>query len=241
MWLHQGPSYTQRPHARRHFSRLSWARGHRHRRCPRPRARRRGAAPRARRIGRRQRARRGASGAGCAGDRQNVRSRSPATSPSAGVPDAIVRQTLERFGRIDILDQQRGAARCDAVRADLTAEEWRQALEVNLTAPFLLIQAVLPAMKAQHYGRIINISSTAGRHGQHARRRALHRVEDRTPRPDARRGEGARAVRHHRQRRLSRHDRHRADARERVARAARPARRRAIRCRASAPRSKSPT
>jgi NAD(P)-dependent dehydrogenase (short-subunit alcohol dehydrogenase family) len=45
----------------------------------------------------------------------------------------------------------------------LTAEEWRQALEVNLTAPFLLIKEVLPAMKAQHYGRVVNVSSTAGR------------------------------------------------------------------------------
>ncbi len=45
----------------------------------------------------------------------------------------------------------------------ITAAEWRRALEVNLTAPFLLIQAVLPAMKAQGYGRIVNISSTAGR------------------------------------------------------------------------------
>jgi 3-oxoacyl-[acyl-carrier protein] reductase len=45
----------------------------------------------------------------------------------------------------------------------ISAEEWRQALEVNLTAPFLLIQAVLAAMKTQRYGRIVNISSTAGR------------------------------------------------------------------------------
>ena len=34
---------------------------------------------------------------------------------------------------------------------------------MNLTAPFLLTKAVLPAMKAQRYGRIINISSSAGR------------------------------------------------------------------------------
>jgi NAD(P)-dependent dehydrogenase (short-subunit alcohol dehydrogenase family) len=46
---------------------------------------------------------------------------------------------------------------------DLSAAEWREAIEVNLTAPFLLIKAVLPAMKAQHYGRIVNVSSTAGR------------------------------------------------------------------------------
>ena len=36
-------------------------------------------------------------------------------------------------------------------------------MEVNLTAPFLLTRAVLPAMKAQQYGRVVNISSTAGR------------------------------------------------------------------------------
>src|SRR5205823_5796139 len=46
---------------------------------------------------------------------------------------------------------------------DLTAEEWRRAIEVNLTTPFLMTKAVLTAMRAQHYGRIINISSSAGR------------------------------------------------------------------------------
>jgi len=42
-------------------------------------------------------------------------------------------------------------------------DEWRLAFEVNVTAPFLLIQAALPAMKAQGYGRVVNVSSTAGR------------------------------------------------------------------------------
>jgi len=46
---------------------------------------------------------------------------------------------------------------------DLEADEWRATLEVNLTVPFLLTKAVLPAMKAQHYGRIVNVSSSAGR------------------------------------------------------------------------------
>jgi len=46
---------------------------------------------------------------------------------------------------------------------DLTPEEWRAALEVNLTVPFLLTRAVLPAMRAQQYGRIVNVSSSAGR------------------------------------------------------------------------------
>jgi NAD(P)-dependent dehydrogenase (short-subunit alcohol dehydrogenase family) len=77
-------------------------------------------------------------------------------------PESIVRRTLELFGRIDILINN--AALPLTTRFEhITADEWRQALEINLTAPFLLTQAVLPTMKAQGYGRIVNISSTAGR------------------------------------------------------------------------------
>lgn len=79
-----------------------------------------------------------------------------------GVPDAIVQQTMTHFGRVDILVNNAAHARSTRF-ADLTAAEWRQAMEVNMTAPFLFIQAVLPVMKAQHYGRIVNVSSTAGR------------------------------------------------------------------------------
>lgn len=81
---------------------------------------------------------------------------------AAGVPAEIVRRTLERFGRIDILVNN-AALPLTTRFEQISAEEWRQALEVNLTAPFLLMQAVLPAMKQQRYGRIVNISSTAGR------------------------------------------------------------------------------
>ena len=86
----------------------------------------------------------------------------PGDITAEGVPDDIVRRTLERFGRVDILVNNAALARSTRF-GELSADEWRQALEVNLTAPFLLSQAVLPAMKAQHYGRIINISSSAGR------------------------------------------------------------------------------
>jgi NAD(P)-dependent dehydrogenase (short-subunit alcohol dehydrogenase family) len=86
----------------------------------------------------------------------------PGDVAEAGVPEAIVRQTLDRFGRVDILVNN--AALPLTTRFDrISAEEWRQAIEVNLTAPFLLMTAVLPAMKRQSYGRIVNISSTAGR------------------------------------------------------------------------------
>ena len=79
-----------------------------------------------------------------------------------GAPAAIAEQTLDRFARIDILINN-AALPLTTRFEQISAEEWRQALEINLTAPFLLIQAVLPAMKRQHYGRIVNISSTAGR------------------------------------------------------------------------------
>src|SRR5262245_1247362 len=86
----------------------------------------------------------------------------PGDIAADGVPEAIVRQTLERFGRVDILINN-AALPLTTRFEQIAAEEWRRALDVNLTAPFLLIQAVLPAMKRQRYGRIVNISSTAGR------------------------------------------------------------------------------
>jgi NAD(P)-dependent dehydrogenase (short-subunit alcohol dehydrogenase family) len=79
-----------------------------------------------------------------------------------GVPEEIVARTTDRFGRIDVLVNN-AALPLTTRFEQITAEEWRRAVEVNLTAPFLLTQAVVPAMKAQAYGRIVNISSTAGR------------------------------------------------------------------------------
>ncbi|HYM61767.1 MAG TPA: glucose 1-dehydrogenase [Thermoanaerobaculia bacterium] len=86
----------------------------------------------------------------------------PGDIAAPGVPEEIVRLTLERFGRVDILVNNAALARSTRF-TDLSVDEWREALEVNMTAPFLLIKAALPAMKAQGYGRVINISSSAGR------------------------------------------------------------------------------
>jgi len=86
----------------------------------------------------------------------------PGDVAASGGPASIVVQTLNLFGRVDILVNN--AALPLTTRFErISEEEWRQALDVNLTAPFLLMQAVLPTMKAQKYGRIVNISSTAGR------------------------------------------------------------------------------
>ena len=86
----------------------------------------------------------------------------PGDVTADGMPEEIVRQTLARFGRVDILVNNAAFARSTRF-PDLDAREFREALEVNMTAPFLFTRALLPAMQAQRYGRIINISSSAGR------------------------------------------------------------------------------
>ena len=79
-----------------------------------------------------------------------------------GFPDDVVHRTLERFGRIDILVNNAALARSTRF-PELGDDEFRKTLEVNLIAPFRLTKAVLPTMRAQQYGRIVNIASSAGR------------------------------------------------------------------------------
>src|SRR3954464_14640499 len=86
----------------------------------------------------------------------------PGDVAAPGAAEEIAQMTLERFGRIDVVVNNAALALSTRL-PDLTAEEWRAALEVNLTAPFLLTKAALPAMQKQGYGRIVNISSSAGR------------------------------------------------------------------------------
>jgi 3-oxoacyl-[acyl-carrier protein] reductase len=86
----------------------------------------------------------------------------PGDVTDADFPERAVRETLDRFGRVDILVNNAALATSTRFPA-LSVDEWRRAMEVNLTAPFLLTKAVFPVMRAQRYGRVINISSSAGR------------------------------------------------------------------------------
>jgi len=73
----------------------------------------------------------------------------------------VVETAEKDLGPIDILINNAGYAHFQPV-AELPTDEWRRTLEVNLTGPFLCIQAVLPGMMERQRGRIINISSMAG-------------------------------------------------------------------------------
>lgn len=78
-------------------------------------------------------------------------------------PDQIanaVRQGLARFGQIDVLINNAGQGLYAAVE-EIEAAEFRALLELNLIAPLMMMQAVIPPMRRQGAGRIINVSSGA--------------------------------------------------------------------------------
>lgn len=77
---------------------------------------------------------------------------------------AIVDALVQSHGRIDILVNNAGVQHVAPIDHYPLAE-WNRLLGVLLTGPFLLTQAVLPAMRRQAWGRIINISSVNGKRG----------------------------------------------------------------------------
>jgi NAD(P)-dependent dehydrogenase (short-subunit alcohol dehydrogenase family) len=78
--------------------------------------------------------------------------------------EAVVAETLREFGRIDLLVNNAGY-RIRAPLADLPREEWDAMIGTNLTGVFLCCQAVGRVMIRQGAGKIINITSVAGRTG----------------------------------------------------------------------------
>ncbi|MGJ5032868.1 SDR family oxidoreductase [Bradyrhizobium sp. HKCCYLRH3059] len=71
---------------------------------------------------------------------------------------------LARHGRIDLLVNSAGVNVPKRRWDDLTIEGWNQLVEINLNGVLYCMKAVLPAMRAQQDGTIINVSSWAGRH-----------------------------------------------------------------------------
>jgi NADP-dependent 3-hydroxy acid dehydrogenase YdfG len=69
-----------------------------------------------------------------------------------------VRRTMEAFGRVDVLVNNAGQG-LQATVEETSPEDFRALLELNLVAPLRMIQAVLPVMRRQGSGSIVNVSS----------------------------------------------------------------------------------
>jgi SDR family mycofactocin-dependent oxidoreductase len=75
---------------------------------------------------------------------------------------ALAGRAVAELGRIDILVANAGILSPQPFE-EISAEDWSRMLDVNLTGVFHSMQAVVPAMKQQGYGRIVATSSMAGR------------------------------------------------------------------------------
>jgi 3-oxoacyl-[acyl-carrier protein] reductase len=77
---------------------------------------------------------------------------------------ALIKQVKNAFGRIDLLVNNAGVGRLKSI-AESTEAEWDRIQAINLKGTFLCTKAVLPVMKRQRSGYIVNIASLAGKVG----------------------------------------------------------------------------
>ena len=77
--------------------------------------------------------------------------------------NAMIERTVETFGRVDILVNNAGGDGTGR-GLDVSDEEWDRVVELNLKSQFLCCRAVVPHMERQGYGKIVNISSNAGKY-----------------------------------------------------------------------------
>ena len=73
---------------------------------------------------------------------------------------AAVAQVLAAFGRIDILVNNAGIIR-DAMFHKMSDDQWNQVINVNLNGLYYCCKHVVPLMREQNYGKIVNVSSTS--------------------------------------------------------------------------------
>jgi 3-oxoacyl-[acyl-carrier protein] reductase len=112
------------------------------------------------------------------GERIHLRAKELATQGPRVVPyqvdltsesqvQELVRVVHGRFGRIDILVNNAGMAReaqqpANRELSAISLEEWQEQIAITLNTAFLMTRAVLPIMRAQRFGRIVNVTSVTG-------------------------------------------------------------------------------
>lgn len=78
---------------------------------------------------------------------------------------AAVQATLQRAPRVDALVNSAGITGPNVKLWDYPVDDWRQVMEVNLNGLFMCCREWVPHLRANNYGRIVNIASVAGKEG----------------------------------------------------------------------------
>jgi len=76
----------------------------------------------------------------------------------------MMKTTMDRFGRLDILVNNAGII-ARGIIEDITDDELNRVLDINFKGVFYCCRAVVPIMKKQHYGKIVNVSSITAKRG----------------------------------------------------------------------------
>ena len=79
--------------------------------------------------------------------------------------EEATKETLSLFGRIDILVNNAGIAGPSYTTWEYPLEEWQKIIDIDLSGVFYCCKSIVPVMKKNNYGRIINIASIAGKEG----------------------------------------------------------------------------
>jgi NAD(P)-dependent dehydrogenase (short-subunit alcohol dehydrogenase family) len=79
--------------------------------------------------------------------------------------EAAHKKTESELGPVSILVNSAGIAGKNVSLEEFDPADWRKVIEVNLNGTFYVNKVVIPSMKARNYGRIVNISSVAGKEG----------------------------------------------------------------------------
>jgi len=73
--------------------------------------------------------------------------------------------TVKKFGKIDILVANAGISGPNMKSWEYPVDVWKQVIDVDLNGVFLCCRAIIPFMLRENYGRIVNVSSIAGKEG----------------------------------------------------------------------------
>jgi len=78
---------------------------------------------------------------------------------------SVIKSVLDHFERIDIIVNNAGIWK-EAAIDEMSINQWNETMNINLTSTYLITKMLVPGMKKNNYGRIINIASTAGQRGE---------------------------------------------------------------------------